>query len=1049
MKMSTEGRPEIIGNCCSTRIGNGMYAYYAESGTGFDKVAETPGFYGSAVYVNGKYYACDYDYDSNYDLTYVRWYIYDAQTWHCEKMVENPLDFSYIATDRTYDSTDGKVYSIVYDKTGSAIWLATTSLTDGASTMIATLAKDVITIAASPTGTLYGIDTNANLYTISKSDASLTLIGSTAIYDDYESDYTQSITIDQSTGKLYWSEFHTEGLFTPVASIYEVNTATAATVKVADLPNNPEIVGTYVSGYIQAGVPAMVKNITATPASTGSLSYTFGFTAPTLTADGKKLDSNTALSCEVSVDGELLDIVEALPGKSVTSGPFTVNAGLRTLKISVENSKGAGETGAIMFFAGYDVPAAPTQIVLTSDGENAKLTWNASTTGAQGGAIRTPVSYTVTRMPDNKVVATGLTTREYSEAITSPASYSYQVSAVSTDGAGPAGESNSMVIGAFNVPYSCGFDSLDEFNLYTIVDVTSEGKVWNYDEDNRRMRHPWSLYSNIDDYAVTPGIRMSGSSSYQIEFDAYQMVASYPEHVELWFGTSQDIADMEMVLDTKQLPDAAKTFSAVVAPSADGICYFAFRANTGKNGFMSYVDNVKVTQKGASNVPAAVSDLVVKGAANGVEAVNISFKAPTTTMQGTTLSSLKRIEVKRGDSEEPVRTITDATPGAEYDITDSSVTTGVHTYTVVAYSETGAGIAASASAFAGVDVPGAPTDIKVSGEQGAKKISWKAPAEGLNGGNLEGVVSYRVCRVVNEVSTTLAEGLTKTDYTDTWTSDQQAFVYYSVTAITSAGESDAVSSDSYAVGEAYKLPYEESFAGGETTTAPWSVEQVAGLQGSWTIKTSGEDPYCSAQDSDKGLATFDGYHTWSKGCELRLVSPVIDISEFTDPSVTFYIYHWNGETWGGDYDSVEETLDLEISVEGKAFEKIPNATWELYRSKKGWQDYTVDLSDYARSSGIRLGFRGKSAGCFNIHIDNISLKGTKVYDGVESPAVDNLSICGEQGAIIYAGVEDSIKIYDTAGRLVASSYAAEGRIDTGKGVYVAVANGKGYKVIVK
>lgn len=1048
VKASTEGRPEIIGNCTSSKVGHGMYSYYAESSTSPNKLAETPAFFGSGVYVNGKYYGCDYDYDADHNLKYIRWYVYDAHTWYCEKMVENPLDYTYIATDRTYDPSSGTVYSIVYDKTASAIWLATTALADGASTLIAPLQKNVITIASSASGQLYGIDTEANLYTISKSDAALTLVGNTKIYDDYLSDYTQSICMDHATGKIYWSEFHTEGLFSSVSALYEVNPSNAATVKISDLPGNPEMVGTYVADYAVPGVPQAPADLRATPDAAGGLSYTFAFTAPTRTSDGKSLGAGN-LTFEVSVDGELIDIVEAAPGAAVTSGPHSIVRGIHTLKITAENAVGVSEPGALMFFAGYDVPAAPSYIALFVNGDNLSLTWGAPEIGAQGGVIRSPLTYDVVRNPGNVKVASGISATSWSETVSSAARYSYEVTAISPDGRGGTATTRSVVAGAMSVPYSCGFDTEDEFLLYTIVDVTSNGQVWNYDADNRRMRHPWSMYNPTDDYAVSPGIRMDGAKSYTISFDAWQMVGTYSEHVQLWFGPSPDVSQMRMVLDTQTLPEQAKRFEAVVAPSGDGVYYFAFRSNAPKQGFMSYVDNVSVMEKGASGVASQVTDLTAKGAPNGRTAVDISFTAPTTALNGSALTSISRIEVTRQGADHTVSTITAAQPGKRYELTDAEVGTGLYTYTVTAYTEAGAGIPATVKAFAGVDVPKAPVNVAMSGKPGNILITWEAPTEGEQGGNLEGVLSYRVERVVNEVPELVAENLEATEYADSWTTDRQAFVYYYVTAVTPVGISESVATESYAAGDAYELPFHESFAGGNAENAPWSVEQVQGMQGSWTIKAKGEDPYCSPQDADGGLATFDGYHSWTKDCELRLISPEINISAFDDPKLTFHLYHWNGETWGGDNDPVEETLRVEVSCDRAPFTAVPDATYNLYRAKKGWQDYTLDLSPYVGCGSARVAFRGKGAGCFNIHIDNISITGNKPSGVNEITAAAAANVTSGPGEIIFRGVRTGIEVYDTAGRKAAASHAAAGVFRVTPGLYLVSADGTTVKILVK
>ena len=1048
---STVGRPKLVANSTSGRVGQGygMYSFFAESNLSLEKIADTPPFFGGAVYVNGKYYAADYDYNDAYELDYVEWYVYDATTWRREKVVENPLDYTYIATDRTYDATTGKVYSITYDRTGNAIQLSTTSLTDGASTLVAPLTKNVIMIAASPTGQLYGIDTEANLYRINKSTAELTLVGNTNIYDDYLSEYTQSITFDPESGKILWAEFHSEGLFTSVSSLYEVDPATAATVKIADLPGSPEMIGMYVTDYLQSGVPAAVSNLTVVPVSEGSLECNVTFKAPSVTTDGSVLSD--ALTIELTVDGDLMDIKEVTPGSEVNCGPFSLTRGLHTVKVVAENSVGAGAVAARVFFAGYDVPGAPRSVTMTYENGNATLTWLAPLEGAEGGAMRGPLKYNVVRMPGEKVVAAETTSTTFTEPLEEAGLYYYIVTPVSPDGEGTPAESNSLVAGSCGLPFITSFDTQNDFDLWTVVDVASGGKVWNYDEENHRLRHPWSIDNAIDDYIISPGLKMDGSKTYNVSFDAYQMVAGYDEHVMLYFGSSQDVSKMKLILDTEKLGETAANFEGTVAPSETGIWYIAFRSKTGRNGFMSYVDNVRVMEKGSSAVAAGVSNFKAQAADEGKLEVTLSFDAPKVSMQGSALTSISHIDIMRGEGAEPIKVIEAATPGEHISWTDTSVKRGIHTYRVVVYTAEGAGEPVSSRVFAGVDVPESPVDFRATGSEGARELTWKAPAQGQNGGNLNGLLSYKLVRMVNDKAEVIDDNLKELSYTDTWSTKEQAFVYYTLTAVTTAGESESVNTSSFAVGEAYELPYSESFADAKPQTNPWSIEQVAGAQGEWAINKSGENPYVSAQDGDGGIATFDGYHGWTDGCELRLISPTIGIDKYKDVVLSFYLYHYNGSAgwWQEDPDPVGETLIVEVSENGGAFKAIPAANYTLYNSTSGWKKYEISLDDYRKEGGVRVAFRGRGAGNFNIHIDNIHIDGTFVGSGVETVVSGDAYAAGAKGEILFHALSGEVCIYDMSGRMVAKADGSSAGVTVNPGVYAVVCGKSVFKVIVK
>ncbi len=1051
---STVGRPELIANNTMGKAANGygMYSFFAEPKLSLEKIAETPPFFGGGVYVNGKYYACDYDYNDQYELERLEWYVYDATTWQREKVVECPLDFSYIATDRTYDATTGKVYSVTYDKTATSIQLTTTSLADGSPTFVGNLEKSVIMIAASPKGQLYGIDTSANLYKINKSNAELTLVGNTNIYDDYLSEYTQSITFDPESGKILWAEFHSEGLFSSSASLFEVDPATAATVKIVDFPGEkyvPEMVGLYVTDYLPSGVPSAVSNLAVVPVSEGSLDCTITFKAPTTTTDGTAITET--MTMEISVDGDLLDIQEGEAGATISCGPFPLTRGVHTVKVTAENGEGSGPTAARVFFAGYDVPAAPKGVVMSYENGNAIVKWTAPTEGAEGGAIRQPITYNVVRMPEGKTVAEGISATTFSEPLEKAARYYYVVTPVSPDGEGVAAESNSIVAGSCNVPFVTSFDTQSDFDLWTIVDVTSGGKVWNYDEENHRLRHPWSMDNPIDDYIISPGLKMDGSKTYNVSFDAYQMVGGYDEHVMLYFGPSQDVNEMQMILDTKKLGETAANFEGTIAPSESGIWYIAFRSTAPRNGFMSYVDNVRVIEKGSSAVAAGVTDLKAEAADGGKLEVTVSFDAPKVTMQGSALTEISHIEIYRGEGSEPIKVIEQVAPGEHISWVDSSVKRGTHTYRVIAHTAIGAGEVAMAKVFAGVDVPESPENFTAKGTEGARELSWTAPAQGKNGGNLNGLLSYRLVRVVNDKEEIVENNLEALSYTDTWSTQDQAFVYYKLSAVTTAGESEAVSTQSFAVGNPYELPYNESFAGGELQTHPWSVEQVVGAQGSWAIAKSGENPYITAQDGDSGVATFDGYHNWSNGVELRLISPTIGINKYKDVVLSFYIYHYDGLAgwWQEEPDPVGESMIVEISEDGGPFKAIPNAEYTLYNSKSGWKKYEVSLDDYLKNNGARIAFRGKGAGNFNIHIDNIMVDGTYVGSGVESATVEIGKVYGGNGEIIFSGLKGDVTIYDISGRQIAKVSSDSGRVAMSPGVYAVVSGKAVSKVIVK
>ena len=1041
-------------NCLISKIGYGMYSFEAASNVNFTKIAETLPLFGGAVYVNGKYYGTYYDYEyvaGEPALTEVSWYVYDAVTWQVESKVECPLDFRYIASDRTYDPSTGKVYSLVYDQSATSIWLATTNLQTGASTMIAPVGNDIFTIAASSNGRLFGINSSGVLYEINPANGNSTAIGNTNIMDDWWSDYQQSMTFDHSTGKLYWAEFHALGLFDSAAALYEVNTSTGKATKIGDIPGGPELTGLYVIPALPKGSPAAPSNLSARASQTGGTSIRFSFTAPTHDVDGNVLDSSKDITFELYVDSELIDIASVKPAESYTSGLINIDRGYHSFKVTGSNDKGAGETAAIMFFSGYDVPKAPQNVTMTYDGVNATITWSAPASGGnQGGPVRSPLTYNVTRYPDKKQVASNISDLTLTDTPVEPGRYYYSVSAVSQDGEGPAAASNSLVIATFDTPYVCGFDNEDEFNLYTIVDLGSEGKIWNYDEDRACLRHPWGLNHSIDDYAMTPAIKLEGDKSYSVSFDAWQMVGAYEEHVMLYYGTEPDINKMTLILDTGQLNEASTTYSGVVAARQAGAHYFAFRSKTGPNGFMSYVDNVRIVSEGMATAPEMPQNLKAKAADGGKLEVTVSFDAPTNNLKGDPLASLNTVEILRGEGNEPIKSFANPAPGEHLEWVDSSVRTGTYTYRIKAANENGESQEAVVKVYAGVDVPNPVTNVTFDHTDSGAVMSWNAPKEGVNGGNLNGLLTYKIERYVNSVPTTIESSFTGTSYTDNWQTPVQAYVYYAITAQTTVGSSEPVNTPGYTAGEAYQLPFAESFSNGATDNQPWMVEQIMGYEGSWKIVEKGENPYVTAQDGDDGLASFDGYHTFTNGCELRLISPSISFYDMKNIDLSFYLYHYNGNSgwWTDEYDPVNETMCIEVSVDGGPFKKLNGSDLSTYDSTSGWQQHTFSLESYKGYRDVRVAFRGKSAGCFNIHIDNIVI-GANATSSIEKAASNGPELFPGIGQVRFAGLSCPIYIYSTDGKLTGYSENPEGSVNLQPGLYVARSGDNTWKFIIK
>ena len=104
-------------------------------------------------------------------------------------------------------------------------------------------------------------------------------------------------------------------------------------------------------------------------------------------------------------------------------------------------SRVAGEKGvpdSIRCYMGVDVPGAVQNIQIKKKGTGIELSWEAPTKGLNNGFINeSELTYTVTRMPDNVVVAKDLTGTKYEDnTLGEQQKYSYKIMAKSNAGEG-------------------------------------------------------------------------------------------------------------------------------------------------------------------------------------------------------------------------------------------------------------------------------------------------------------------------------------------------------------------------------------------------------------------------------------------------------------------------------------------------------------------------------------------------------------------------------------------------------------------------------------
>ncbi|MCH5221216.1 MAG: fibronectin type III domain-containing protein [Muribaculaceae bacterium] len=169
-----------------------------------------------------------------------------------------------------------------------------------------------------------------------------------------------------------------------------------------------------------------------------------------------------------------------------------------------------------------------------------------------------------------------------------------------------------------------------------------------------------------------------------------------------------------------------------------------------------------------------------------------------------------------------VKTFEDVTPGetltVQHEVSSDELSKN-HTYFVVASTEEGTSERAQTYVFVGYDIPGTPAEATAEvNADGSVTVTWEAPEEGTNKGQLRQPIYYDVVRSDNKVIAEKTTELSVVDPADDFTA--QTEVYYTVSAYNNDGKAEYSrrTTDRVIVGPASKLPFADSFS---THTESW------------------------------------------------------------------------------------------------------------------------------------------------------------------------------------------------------------------------------------
>lgn len=973
----------------------GIYSLPANDATQMKsvKLDDNLSAFGGGVYVDGRYYMVDYSpYD--YDGT-VSFRVYDVDAgWRL--IEERHLNtYTSVASDLAYDPTTDRVYGCFRESaTTNGYFFGTLNTITGFSSKIADLKQELIALAATKDGRLYGISIYGMLYSVDKNTGELTEIGQTG----KTVKYAQSATFDYPSGRMLWAM--TPHYTHESPEICEVNLTDGTVTTLTTIPDRYEFTGIYTTGsYADDNAPARPTSLKASLTGT-SLTGKALIAMPDRTAGGNLASS---LGYKLWMDGELLKEGQSQAGAGVEAA-LTLTRGMHHMKAVATNSAGRSQFVYCDFWAGSDVVNAVSPKAVMKDAQTVSVSWTAPQRGNHDGYFDPSlVTYTVTRQPDAKVVYDGSATSfdDKEVADLQMGYYYYEVAANVAGEYGDKVRTNVVQVGsALKLPYDQPFNDEVAAKTMTVIDANEDDETWQFFGDCFICGVSQEGLDD-DDWLVTPAFNLSKDSVYQVSMDV-KAEEGYSETVAVAAGQKAEAASLTQTVLAPMKVDNVnyRTLSAVFAPKHDGACHIGVHAlSLYAEGSYLYLDNLKVKCIGSVKCPGAVTEAKAEPVGSSTNRkVAISFKAPVVNMGGEALTAnLKHITVKRLTDNKVVETFSNIIPGDLCELTDNPSADGTVSYEITAENAVGKGETVTVSTYVGLDQPGAVENLRISSsDDGQVTASWDAPSKGKHGGLIDKAsLKYNIANVDGSSlkSTTVSEPSFSEQMT--MNGDEQRLAWYVVTPRTQQGKGIAASTDTIFVGKPYAVPYAESFAKRSMQRGPWYGSMSALAE--WNIMQYGT--YADAADLDNGFIAFS---TVTTGASSDFIGPKITLKDTHNPRLTFYV--WNMKR------SIHHLRVALRTPDGKRHQLddiLPN-DFDGEDNDGRWLKYSYSLSDLRSYEYVQLIFTGVGGNTEDLtsivplYVDQIN---------VDDPLSFNLTMSDVSAMIDKVSVGDDVTVF--------------------------------------
>lgn len=573
------------------------------------------------AYANGKYYTMIL----NKEQKPLGLYTYNLKTGE-RTLLKDMKDAASFFLDMTYDYTTSTLYALWQNYPNTTF--IKVDLETGEPSFIKDLSNtSLFAIAASPEGILYVMSGNGKLSTLSKDGENLTEVTSTG---KFPSNF-QSMDFDYNSGRLYWSWQNWAGQY-----FYEINLDKKEAKEINRFPSNYMVGGLFMA--FTNAIPTSPNTIKDLKIEVNeSLIPVLSWTNPDKTLDNK--DLTTLSYAEIYRNDTLVNKMTGISKASASewidnTAPNRTN----TYKVITYTSEDEESIPAYCStFAGKDVPAAPSNVVATKlSMTSASISWEAPTIGLHNSWFdKESLDYTIVRQPGNDTLTVNLKETTYTdENVTNFANYSYQIIAVTADGAGGSTVSNIVSLGeSIKMPFSSPLDTEENFNLWTVFNRDEKEDSWRFGKVDRSKygAESWTdktNYTPTNNWLISPPLYLEKGKIYELSFKFH--TAYYDkELLNVTLGKEKEPeAQTTVIQEYKDINSYYGQVLAITLPVLEesGIYYLGFQhTSVGNGGMVLHLNDILLKEQDKGKVTGTITD-----GTNPIENVTLTLTGSNT-----------------------------------------------------------------------------------------------------------------------------------------------------------------------------------------------------------------------------------------------------------------------------------------------------------------------------------------------------------------------------------------------------------------------------------